>query len=156
VAFHLHRLKLFGRALHQAGYDRNAAADLAAARMPVAAQLVAELALRLGITHKELTRPLSGEEARQWAFYRASAANPQHVWDAARAAWRTAGLTDREAATVMGYGPSVPSRARALPTKIALSFVAAARLTTALRIPEGPEAFLPPLLERDSDERSVD
>jgi hypothetical protein len=56
----------------------------------------------------------------------------------------------------MGYGQSVPSRARALPTKITLTFLAAARLTTALRIPEGPESFLPPLLERDSDDHSVD
>jgi hypothetical protein len=95
VAFHLHRLKLIGRALHQVGYHKTDAADLAAARSGLSEARVTALATRLGVESVELTRELSPDEQRQWAFYRACAADPQHVWNAARTAWTANGLTTR-------------------------------------------------------------
>jgi hypothetical protein len=84
---------------------------------------------------------LTHDERREWAFYRASATDPDYVWKAARTAWITHGLSDREAAKLIGYTPKALSIA--MHTHRPLQFSTAARLTTALKIPEGPEAFLP-------------
>jgi hypothetical protein len=141
VAFHLHRLKLVGRALHQAGYHKTDAADLAAARSGLSEARVTALATRLGVGTAELARELSPDEQRQWAFYRACAADPQHVWAAARTAWAERGLQDKDAAALLGFSPKRLSKALAIGRP--LQFEAAARLTTALNVPGGPEALLP-------------
>ena len=151
MAFHLHRLKLVGRALHRAGYHKTDAADLAAARSGLSDIRVTALATRLGVDIAELTRDLSPDEQRQWAFYRACAADPQHVWDAARTAWTAKGLTDKDAAAIMGLKATT-----VINTKFrlfALSFTAATRLTTALNILAGPEEVLP-LPSHDGDQRT--
>lgn len=150
MAFHLHRLKLVGRALHAAGYHKTDAADLAAARLRLSQNDVTTLAGRLGIAASELLRNLSAQDQREWAFYRVSAANPRGVWVAARAAWSAKGMTDGEAAAVMGFSANVTASAHRRP--FALSFVAARRLSTALSLPGGPEALLPP--QRDTTERN--
>lgn len=151
MAFHLHRLKLVGRALQEAGYHKTDAADLAAARSNLSDVRVTALAMRLGVETTELARELSLDERRQWAFYRACAANPQHVWAAARAAWTSKGLTDREAATIMGLKATTVVNTKF--RLFALSFTAATRLTTALDISAGPEALLP-LPARDNPEQT--
>jgi len=151
----LHRLKLVGRALRRAGYDRNTAADVAAARTALTAPSLSTIAARLGSEVHELTRPLTADELRQWSFYRSAASNPQHVWSAASSAWRDAGLSDKQAAATMHYAPPTVSRGLAQPNKHLLSFAAATRLATALNITEGPEAFLP-LPQSATGQRSVD
>lgn len=143
MAFHLHRLGLVGISLIRAGYDANSAADLAAARRPLKPDTLTKLAEQLGIAEAQLTRALYSDETRQWAFYRASARNARVVWEAARAAWKQAGLSDSEASTILGYSRSVLTRAKKAPGMQALSFAAALRLTTALNITQGPETFLP-------------
>jgi hypothetical protein len=153
VAFHLHQLKLVGRALLDAGYDKTDAADLAAAKTPLSVPTVHRLARSLNIDLSELARPLTPDELRAWAFYRASASNPDYVWSSARQAWRTAGFSDARAARVMGCDPSVVWRATSTPDRTILSFDRAARLTTALNIPQGPEIFLP-LPASDDPQRS--
>jgi plasmid maintenance system antidote protein VapI len=155
VAFHLHRLKLVGRPLWQAGYDRNTAADIAAARTALSDPSLSKLAACLGTQVHELTRPLTVGELREWSFYRRAVSNPQHVWAAACAAWRAAGLSDKQAAMVMGYAAPTVTRALAHPSRSILSFDRALRLTTALSITEGPEALLP-LQQSVTAERSVD
>ena len=102
VAFHLHRLKLVGAALRRAGYDRNTAADIAAARTALSAPSLSTLAVRLGSELHELTRTLTADELRQWSYYRRAASDPQYVWATACSAWRAAGLSDKEAAAVTG------------------------------------------------------
>jgi hypothetical protein len=151
VAFHLHRLKLVGRTLHAAGYHNADAADIAAARNLLTQRDIDALAERLGVTRPDLTRQLTPDEQRQWAFYRASAANPREVWSAARAAWTSRGLSERDAAKVMGLKPTtiINTKYRVF----ALSFAAALRLTTALNVPGGPEALLP-LPKRDTNEQT--
>ena len=109
------------------------------------------MATRLGVETAGLTRELTRDEQREWAFYRACAADPQHVWDAARTAWTANGLTDKEAAAIMGLKATTVVNTKF--RLFALSFTAATRLTTALNIPAGPEALLP-LPSRDSDERT--
>lgn len=141
VAFHLHRLKLIGHRLRALGYDPNDAADLAAARMPLRLSAISALAARLELDRAELTRPLTHDEQRVWAFYRASAADPSTVWRNARAIWR-AHYSDQQAADIMGLNVSLVWRATAR-GRVVLSFERAARLTTALNIADGPEAFLP-------------
>jgi hypothetical protein len=150
VAFHLHRLKLVGRPLHATGYHKTDAADLAAGRVPLTAVAVAELAEALDIEPTELHRALTPSENRAWAFYRVSAADPSRVWKAARDAWIGRGLTDKDAAKVMGFTPKAIAETKLRP--FALSFTAALALTTALKIPAGPEAFLP-LPKRAKPER---
>ncbi len=141
VAFHLHRLKLVGRALHRVGYHSADAADLAAARTILAPSDIAKLASHLRIPPLDFTRQLSSDEHREWAFYRVSAANPDAVWRAARTAWVARNLTDKQAATLLGYTPK--SLSKAIRTHRPLQFPTAARLSTALNIPGGPEALLP-------------
>jgi hypothetical protein len=155
VAFHLHRLKLVGAALRRAGYDRNTAADIAAARTALSAPSLSTLAVRLGSELHELTRTLTADELRQWSYYRQAASDPQYVWVAACSAWRAAGLSDKEAAAVMRYAAPTVTRALADPTRTILSFERATRLASALNIARGPEAFLP-LQQSATDERSVD
>lgn len=142
MAFHLHRLKLFGAALYRAGFHRTDAADLSAGRFVARHKALVALADRLGVTLHDLTRPLTAEESRAWAFYRSAAANPDHVWRSARIAWTDRSVTDKEAAHILGYKPKTVSDAQLQP--FTMSFAAAMRLTTALNIPGGPEALLPP------------
>jgi hypothetical protein len=153
VAFHLHRLKLVGQPLVRAGYNPNLAADIAQARFPWRLISPTALAAQFGINPNELTRELTDDERRQWAFYRASARNPDHVWNAARSAWSAAGLTDKQAASIMRYKQSNVSRATTRPHSHVLNFDAAMRLTSALRVPGGPEALLPSP-PRDTQESS--
>jgi hypothetical protein len=151
VAFHLHRLKLVGAALHRAGYHKTDAADLAAGRVPLGFPEITALAAALGIPLAEISRPLTSAEKREWAFYRAAASDPRHVWDAARAAWTDKGLTDKDAAAIMGFQKSTLADAKRNP--FALTFTAALQLTTALQTPGGPEALLP-LPSRDKAEQT--
>lgn len=149
VAFHLHRLELVGRSLLMAGYDRNRAADVAAARGALAQEEVVKLAEGLGIAVQQLTRKLSLEEQRAWSFYRLAAFEAEYVWTAARRLWQSNGLSDVEAARVMGYSKSAIAKAKTQPHRFTLTFEQAARLTTALNTMEGPEALLP-LPNRDT------
>jgi hypothetical protein len=151
VAFHLHRLKLAGRRLREVGINPNSAADLAAARTPLTTIAAYALARILDVSTTELTRALEPDEVRVWAFYRAAAANPRHVWDSARRAWRAACCSDVQAAQIMGVDPSVIWRAATAPNRHILSFERAKRLTTALSIAQGPEVFLP--LPKDEDQQ---
>ena len=128
VAFHLHRLKLVGRALHRAGYQFRDAADLAAGRQLLSPHAVIQLANALAVSPLELTRPLSAEESREWAFYRAAATDPTHVWQAARRAWTSHGLTDKAAAELMGFKPKTLSKAK--DRRFGINFAAAFSLTT--------------------------
>jgi hypothetical protein len=112
---------------------------------------VSALATALGVDTTELTRGLTRDEQRVWTFYRACAANPRRVWEAARTAWTAGGLDDKQAAAVMGVSSKVVASAARRP--FALSFAAALRLTTALNIPGGPEALLPSP-EGDSHDRT--
>lgn len=89
----------------------------------------------------KLFRGLSDEENRGWSFYRAASANPRAVWGKARDAWTERGLQDKDAAALLGYSPKRLSKALAVGRP--LQFEAAARLTTALNVPGGPEALLP-------------
>jgi hypothetical protein len=90
---------------------------------------------------------LTPHEKREWAYYRTSATDPHHVWNAARALWRQHGLEDKDAAALMGLKPSTVADSRT--KRFVLRFNAAQRLTTALNHPGGPEALLP-LQSRDS------
>jgi hypothetical protein len=147
VAFHLHRLKLVGRALLRAGYHAADAADLAAARAKLSANEIQLIANRLGTQPLDLIRDLTPHETRQWEFYRVSASKPDTVWCAARTTWMARGLTDKQAAALMGYTPKGLSKA--INTRRPLQFLQAARLSTALNIPEGPEVFLPSPIHND-------
>ena len=149
VAFHLHRLRLLDRTLHAARYSKIDAADLAAARLALSHTDVATLARRLRIPAMHLVRSLTLEEQREWAFYRASAANPRHVWAAARAAWSANGITDRDAAHIMHLTPSAVCHA--LRQSTALTYPPARRLASALKLKGGPEAFLPLPASDDRD-----
>lgn len=149
MAFHLHRLKLVGRPLHAAGYHNADAADIAAARSLLSRTDIDTLAQRVGIPARELTRPLTHNEQREWSFYRGSASNPKHVWNAARDAWKTGGLSEKDAAKIMGVTMNAISAASRRP--FALTFPAALKLSTALTLPGGPEALLPPP-KRNTDE----
>ena len=151
MAFHLHRRKLVGRPLIAAGYHKDDAADLAAARTRLTAVRLARLAEALCVEFQDLSRDLSEHEARAWSFYRAAARDPKFVWTAARQAWSNAGLTDKEAAAIIGVKPSTLAHYPA--RSVALTFNAAQRLTSALNIPRGPEIFLP-LQKRDDGGRS--
>jgi hypothetical protein len=149
VAFHLHRLKLVGQPLHRAGFHKTDAADLSAARVPLSQGDIARLARAMGVETKDLRRALTTHEKREWAFYRSSAADAPEVWRKAREAWIQKQLTDRQAANIMRMSPSAVSPLRAA----VLAFPAALRLTTALKLPGGPEALLPwPV--RDNAQRS--
>jgi hypothetical protein len=137
-------LKLVGRPLHHAGYHPADSADLAAARTILAPKHITLLANRLGIPPLELTRFLSPDEQRQWAFYRSSAHNPREVWRNAQTAWRAADWTDKQAAAIIGVNVALIRRGASGPRRlVTLTFERAARLTTALNIVEGPETFLP-------------
>lgn len=141
MAFHLHRLKLVGRALLEAGFHKTDASDLAAARVTLNPMRIQELAAALDVPEPELTRPLMPDEEREWHFYRIAAQHPDTVWRNARGAWTAHGLDQKRAAALMGYSAKRLSKALALNRP--LHFHAAARLTTALKTPGGPEALLP-------------
>jgi hypothetical protein len=144
VAFHLHRLKLVGRALRQVGFHPADAADLAAARLPMSRAYINYIARVLEVAPAELQRDLTSSEQREWDFYRASAANPRQVWRNARDAWRAASFTDLQAADILKVQPALIRRAASGTGRpVTLSFERAVRLSTALNIFPGPEAFLP-------------
>jgi len=58
------------------------------------------------------------DKQRAWAFYRACAADPQHVWAAACTAWTSKGISDKEAAAIMrlGWVPAPCLMRRTAPT----------------------------------------
>lgn len=144
VAYHLHRLHLTGPALRRVRYlSRPGLQDLTQGRRPLNDAKAALLAQALNIPTSELTRPLTPDEDAAWAFYRTSARNPRHVWQQAQTLWRAAGLSNRQAAEVMGlpyYTPANALNVRRRP--ITLSYPPALLLTTALVIPEGPDRLL--------------
>jgi len=147
VAYHLHRLRLTGRALAPVRYlSRPGLQDLTQARRPLSDHKAALLAQALNVPPEELTRPLTSDEATAWAFYRASARAPRYVWRQAQSLWRSAGPSNRQAANVMGLPQHAPANALNLRRRpITLTFPPALRLTTALNIAEGPNMLLKPL-----------
>ena len=116
MAFHLHRLGLVGRALREVGYNMHDVADLAAGRTSLKSTDTTEMAKRLGIAEQQLTRDLTEQENRIWAFYRRSAADPKYVWNSARVAWQAAEFSEQQAhrswaSTARTYGarPPIPT-----------------------------------------------
>jgi hypothetical protein len=147
-------MKLVGRALRKAGFHSADAADLAAARLPMSRGYIHFIAAVLEIAPAELQRDLTSSEQREWDFYRASAANPHQVWRKARDAWRAASFTDQQAANILRVQPALIRRAASGTGRpVTLTFERAVRLSTALNMLAGPEAFLPSP-PRDNEHKS--
>src|SRR5690606_20782965 len=72
------------------------------ARQPLSEPAVIALAELLAIDAQELLRALTEPETREWAFYRISAQNRQHVWNAAKSHWEKSGLSAKQAARAIG------------------------------------------------------
>jgi kynureninase len=122
---------------------RDELADVVQGRLALSEALVHQLANRLGVQPTELLRQLLEEEAEAWTFYRTSARQPLYVWQRARASWERAGLSLRLASAVMGVKPSVVTHALLDPERrLVMSYDAAARLATALRIEDGARFFI--------------
>jgi plasmid maintenance system antidote protein VapI len=140
---------LVGRALNLAGYNKNDASELTAARRQLSRTALTALSNALHVSIEQLSRPLTNDEQREWRFYRASASNPADVWQLARNAWLARALTDKKAAELIGYSPKRLSKD--INTRRPMTFSTAARLSTALNIADGPEAFLPVPTNNDRD-----
>lgn len=144
VAFHLHRTGFVGARLAASSFlSRPHLQSLSQGRLPISTADVTSLAKRLGLTPRELLRPLHPEESERWGFYRTSARHRVHVWRRARACWDAAGLSARMAAAVMHIrfqnltlGLDDRERGRVL------THEQAKKLSVALNMTSGPSAFL--------------
>lgn len=144
LAYHLHRLHLTGAPLREALKGKALLATaLSQARASVDQTFISELAAALNITADELSRTPSDDEAREWAFYRTSARNPQEVWRRASELWTNKGVSNTRAAAIIGM--KQPNVARALNGKPAdiFDWQHAQRLSDAIKV-FPPEDFLPP------------
>jgi hypothetical protein len=156
VAYHLHRLKLIGDPLRDTAFvpDRYVS-EISLGRAPLTEKDVAELALRLSVRPSELTRELTQDETNEWRFYRISARYPHEVWSRARESWRTANLTNTQAAQILGMDPGLLSKCfppQPAQPKMLFTFSAAQRLAKKLMLE--PEVFVAGLVpDSDRDER---
>lgn len=146
IAHHLHRLDIKGTSLaRKIQRSNDVAAQLTSARLSLTEQHVAELAAAIHVDYEDLTRPLHDDEHIEWHFYRVSARNPRHVWDAARGSWLVRGHTITSAANMMQLSRSHVSHCSAphneKPTP--LTYHPAFLLSTALSLPLGTDHFLP-------------
>ena len=71
---------------------------------------MAALADRLNRDASVLSRPLTAQEAIEWAFYRASASQAERAWKRAQELWEGRGMTLTQAALVMRIDRSVVTR----------------------------------------------
>jgi hypothetical protein len=144
VAFHLHRTGFVGARLAASSFlSRPDLQSLAQGRLAISADDVIALARSLGLPPRQLLRSLDADEAACWRFYRTSARHRVHVWRRARACWETAGVSARLAASIMrirnqSLTQALEDRARGR----VLACEPASKLTSALEMPAGPEAFL--------------
>jgi hypothetical protein len=160
VAYHLHRLKLAGAPLRKSGFlPQSHLAYISQGRMRLSRNDVLRLAEALAIDVDAITRALTTNESAEWEFYRTSARHPRQVWQRARALWQSVDISDAEACRILKI--SRPTLAQSLvdpPLKprTTLSFAAAARLSTALKLPGGPATFLQNLQSNDPSRSSTD
>jgi hypothetical protein len=101
-----------------------------------------DLACFLALPPAELLRPLSTEEFQEWRFYRLSAANRPEVWRRATGAWRSAGLTQRQAAAVMQLPVTTLAHGQEPDTVRILAYPPALRLADACQLEDGVETFV--------------
>lgn len=144
MAFHLHRLRLTGEPLlHALNGKVHASTALAQARQPLSEPAVIGVAELLAIDAQELLRPLTEPESREWTFYRISAQNRQHVWNAAKSHWEKSGLSTNQAARAMNI--SRPRLVNSLygTRPLIFDWHHATRLLHALDHDTPPEIFLP-------------
>ena len=144
LAFHLHRLNLTGAPLRSALHGKSRISTaLTQARMSISVRAMAELAVSLNIPAYELTRELTEQESGEWEFYRNSAQNRFHVWTTASAHWRDHGLSDREAANIIGMDHADVMRSMTGKRTKIFSLVHAHRLSAATGGQLHPDFFLP-------------
>lgn len=144
LAYHLHRLNLNGEPLRNALKGKAyLATALSQGRASIDLNFIDTLAASLSITADELSRPPTEIEAREWGFYRTSARSPREVWQRAAVLWRSRGISNVQAAAIIGM--KQPNLVRALngrPVNI-FDWQYAQRLSEAINI-SPPELFLPP------------
>ena len=148
VAFHLHRLNLTGTALRCRSdgiLTQRTVTALSNARLQLTGLTINQLAGLLSLDVSELTRPLSADEAYEWAVYRASSAHRDIVWANAHSAWTTASLSIKDAAAIMKLSRSLLHRQvrHDVPANTTLTWPSAQRLAFALNHTTDRHPFLP-------------
>ena len=151
LAYHLHRLHLTGAPLREALKGKALLATaLSQARASVDQAFISELAAALSITADELSRTPTDEEAREWMFYRTSARNPQSVWRHASELWSKHGVSNKQAAAIIGMKHPNLSLALNGKTSDVFQWNHAQRLSEAINVAP-PERFLPSEQLRPTD-----
>lgn len=144
MAFHLHRLRLTGKPLHHALNGKvHTSTALAQARQPLSEPAVIALAELLAIDAQELLRALTEPETREWAFYRISAQNRQHVLNAAKSQWENFGFTTKDAARTMNIHRTRLIDSLMGKRPLILDWQHATRLLDAIHSSAPPEVLLP-------------
>lgn len=132
-------------ALTAIGFTRDTrhAKDIIQGRAALHSTDVEQLARLLHLDAEELTRPLTAQESRAWAFYRTSARYPQELWTRVKGLLQQHGISQAQAAKIMEMRPGHLSAAFTRnPERRILSYEAAARLTDHLGIEVGPALLL--------------
>lgn len=153
LAYHLHRLQLTGQPLRDALKGKAyLATALSQARASVNHDFIEMLATSLNIAADELNRSPTDDESREWSFYRNSARNPKDVWRHASELWKQRGVSDKQAASIIGM--KHPNLSRALSGKPVdvFDWQYAQRLSEAINVTP-PERFLPPELDKPTNNR---
>lgn len=84
LAYHLHRLNLSSNAIcEQGAIPRSIARHLRQARRPLTDAELIEIAVKLAIHPRELSRKLRPPERNAWDFYRVSARHVPQAWSTA-------------------------------------------------------------------------
>lgn len=151
MAYHLHRLSLTGQPLRDALRGKAyLATALSQARASIDHDFITTLAADLNIAADELSRSPTEHEAREWKFYRTSARNPQEVWRHASELWSRHGISNNQAAAIIGM--KQPNLTRALNGKPVdvFDWQYAQRLAQAINLAP-PEQFLPSGAEENND-----
>lgn len=111
--------------------------------MTISISAITELATILNTTTNELTRHLTNDETREWAFYRTSAHYREQVWANALQAVRSNGLSQRDIARLAKIPQSRVSEAETHQPRGVLDWHQANRLLQAVNSDTPPESLLP-------------
>ncbi len=111
-----------------------------------------ELANALQLDPNDLTRNLSDDEKAEWRFYRASARQVTAVWKRVAEASTAHNYSQRKISTLLDMPQSVVNRVmRGERKSPVLNWHDAAKLSEALNLSEGPDAFIQPDSTRENE-----
>lgn len=126
------------------------ATALSQGRAAIDQDFISTLAADLNIAADELSRSPTEHEAREWRFYRTSARSPQDVWRHASELWSRHGISNNQAAAIIGMKqPNLTLALNGRHTGV-FDWQYAVRLSEAINLTP-PEQFLPPGFDEAHD-----